>query len=67
LDRVLLETDAPYLPPPGVEDMRRPNHPWTLSIVARAVAPWKGCSPGMLLTAARLNAQKLYGPFPGAN
>lgn len=64
LDRVLLESDAPYLPLPGRMSMSDPNHPWTLTTVAHVAATWKGCSPGMLLHAAKINAQRIYGQFP---
>lgn len=67
LDRVLIETDAPYLPPPEVEAEGRSNHPWTLSSVVEVAASWKKVSCGMMYAASRLNAQRVYGPFPEAN
>jgi TatD DNase family protein len=67
LDRLLLESDSPLLLPPGRESRagfrRHSNHPWTLIDAAEAVGRWKGCGTAMILCVARLNAERIYGPF----
>ena len=67
LNRILLESDAPYLLPPRRRALsgsrQQTNHPWTLGDIAEAVASWKGCSVAMILLATRMNAQRVYGPF----
>lgn len=42
-DRLLVETDAPYLPPPGVD--RRRNEPQWVAVTARWVAERRGEEP----------------------
>ena len=68
LDRLLLESDAPLLVPeqrlPFVETRQRNvHHSWTLRDVAQMTADQKGCAPSMILCAAKVNAQRVYGPF----
>ena len=60
-DRILLETDAPYLAPPGVP--RHRNNPWQLCYVMAYVARQRNVSPAILLGRANANACALYN-FP---
>ena len=64
LDRVLLETDSPYLLPrhPDVKPRnRRRNEPRFLPYVARALARHMRVDPEELAAAARGNTRKLFG------
>ena len=64
LDRVLLETDSPYLLPrhPDVKPHRkRRNEPEFLPYVARALANKMRLDPEELAAAARGNTRKLFG------
>ena len=45
-DRVLVETDAPYLPPPGAP--RRRNEPLWVEVTARWLAEWRKVDPDAL-------------------
>lgn len=59
LDRLLLETDAPYLAPAGVKDRR--NAPVNIPIVAAAVATLKGLEVSDVAGATTANAVGLFG------
>ena len=64
LDRVLLETDSPYLLPrhPDVKPHRkRRNEPEFLPYVARSLAAWMCVDPEELVAAARHNTRTLFG------
>ena len=64
LDRVLLETDSPYLLPrrPDVKPRkRRRNEPEFLPYVARALARHMRVAPDELAQAARRNTRALFG------
>ena len=59
LDRILLETDSPYMAP---EPFRgRIAHPGHVSYVADAVAKLKGVSRAEVLAACRKNTRQIYG------
>ena len=45
-DRVLVETDSPYLPPPGAP--RRRNEPLWVEVTARWLAEWRKVDPEAL-------------------
>jgi TatD DNase family protein len=45
-DRVLVETDSPYLPPPGAP--RRRNEPLWVEVTARWLATWRKVDPDAL-------------------
>ncbi len=45
-DRVLVETDSPYLPPPGAP--RRRNEPLWVEVTARWLAEWRKADPNAL-------------------
>ena len=59
LDRVLLETDAPYLPPAGHEGER--NEPMLVKEVAAKVADLKGLELEALVNQSTANAMSLFG------
>ncbi len=58
LDELLLETDSPYLPPPGVSVA---NHPWAVGKVAERVSQLMRVSKSLVLEVARRNACLFYG------
>ena len=59
LEHVLLETDAPYLLPPG----RREKHssPWMVKLVARYIAKVRGVATREVCAATGRTASRLYG------
>ncbi|XP_013409413.1 uncharacterized protein LOC106173000 [Lingula anatina] len=62
LDRLLLETDAPYFVPHGVRrDEMQYSHPGLAVVVADEVAMWKGVTTHEVLKACRENTRKMYG------
>jgi TatD DNase family protein len=59
LDRLLLETDAPYLTPAGVKDRR--NSPVNIPVIAAALASIKRVSVAEVASATTANARQLFG------
>lgn len=59
-DRVLVETDAPYLAPQGLRGSR--NEPAFVLETLAAVAAARGEDPAQLGRQVAENAQKLFGP-----
>lgn len=59
LDRILLETDSPYLPPEGNRGKR--NEPALVETVARRLAAERGMDPATLTARMRANANELFG------
>jgi len=59
LDRILLETDAPYLTPKGAASSI--NHPGNIPLIAQAIANLKGVTLHEVLSAARENTKKCFG------
>ncbi|MEP6504116.1 MAG: TatD family hydrolase [Betaproteobacteria bacterium] len=60
LDRLHLETDAPYLRPKNAGKTRPYNEPALLPFVARAVAELKGVDEAMLAAHASANSRRLF-------
>ena len=58
LDRLLVETDAPYLAP--VPHRGRRNEPAFVALTARAIAEARGMAPDALAEAARENTLRLF-------
>ncbi|MBI3292047.1 MAG: TatD family hydrolase [Elusimicrobia bacterium] len=58
LERLVLETDAPYLPPQRYRGQR--NEPAYLSLIAEAVATLKGVPVEKILSVTTENARGLY-------
>ena len=56
-ERILLETDCPYLAPPGLAQR---NEPKNTMIIAREVAQIRGGAPESLIAAANQNARELF-------
>lgn len=61
LDRVLLETDAPYLTPRNIKGLDRVNVPQNIKYVAAELAKYMGVSEEELAAAARSNTERLFG------
>ncbi len=61
LDRVLLETDAPYLTPRNVKGLSRTNVPENIVYVARELAKYMGVSEEELIAHANMNTERLFG------
>lgn len=57
-DRLLLETDAPYLPPQGRRGQR--NEPAWLPEIARIIAETRGVTPETLAESTSRNARRLF-------
>ncbi len=60
LDRLHLETDAPYLRPKNAGKTRPYNEPALLPFVARAVAELKGVDIAVLAAQATANSRRLF-------
>lgn len=61
LDRILLETDAPYLTPRNVEGLGRVNVPQNIVYVARETAKYMGVPVEEVTAHARENTRRLFG------
>ena len=59
LDRVLVETDAPYLTP--VPHRGVPNHPAMVPLVGAALAAARGCTAETVEAASWANAEAVFG------
>ncbi len=59
ISRLLLETDSPYLSPPGVPYHK--NQPWNVYAVAQRVARLKNLPVRVVVDTAAQNARKLFG------
>lgn len=59
LDRMLLETDAPYMAPLKFGNM--PCQPWMVPAIAEHVADKRGLTPADVIKASNRNACRLYG------
>ncbi len=61
LDKILIETDAPYLAPKNVRGIGRTNVPQNIVYVARELARYMKVSEEELTEHARENTRKLFG------
>lgn len=61
LDRVLLETDAPYLVPKNIKGLDRVNVPQNIKYVAAYLAKYMHVSEQELISAAKSNTERLFG------
>jgi TatD DNase family protein len=59
LDRIMIETDCPYLAP--VPFRGKPNEPAYVTLVAEKLAEIKGVTPQEIADATAANARKLFG------
>ncbi|MEO9656352.1 TatD family hydrolase [Marinomonas sp.] len=64
LDKLHLETDAPYLLPRNIRPRPKRNHPKYLPYVAEEVAKLKNMSVNELIQQTRKNSQTLFGIKP---
>jgi TatD DNase family protein len=64
LDRLHLETDAPYLFPKNAETRRGHNEPANLPWVAASVADLLGCDVDEIIRACSSNSRRMFG-LPG--
>jgi TatD DNase family protein len=62
LDRIVLETDAPYLVPNGFKHRR--NTPESIPVTAAALADALGESPGEVARRTTANAERLFERLP---
>lgn len=60
LDRILIETDAPYLTPRNVPGLSRTNVPENIVYVARELAGYMKVAEDELLLHARQNTERLF-------
>lgn len=60
-DRILLETDAPYLTPRGIPGLKRTNVPQNIVYVARALAHYMGVSEENVIRHAKINTERIFG------
>lgn len=59
LNRMLLETDGPYLAP--APHRGKPAHPGHIPLIAQKLAEIKGCAVEEVYAAARENTRRIYG------
>ena len=60
LDRVLIETDAPYLTPRNVPGLDRTNVPENIVYVVRDLAKYMGVEEPVLIQRARENTERIF-------
>ena len=60
-DRVLIETDAPYLTPRNVKGLSRTNVPENVQYVCRTLAEYMGIDEEALRLAAKANTERVFG------
>lgn len=61
LDRILVETDAPYLTPRNVPGLNRTNVPQNIKYVVRDLADYMKVSEEVLTEHARENTERIFG------
>ncbi len=61
LDRILIETDAPYLTPRNVQGLERTNVPQNIKYVAKDLAKYMNVSEDVLIQQAKINTEKIFG------
>lgn len=61
LDRILVETDAPYLTPKNVPGLDRTNVPQNIRYVVRDLARYRNVSEEVLLEHAKKNTERIFG------
>ncbi len=60
LDRILIETDAPYLTPKNVQGLSRTNVPQNITYVARELAKYMKVSEEELIENAKKNTERIF-------
>lgn len=61
LDRVMIETDAPYLTPRNVKGLDRTNYPQNIKYVAKTLAKYMKVDVNDLIKAAKENTERIFG------
>ena len=61
LDRILLETDAPYLTPRNIKGLGRVNYPWNITYIAAELAKDMCVDEELLVNSALDNTRRLFG------
>ena len=61
LDRILVETDAPYLTPKNVEGLDRTNVPQNIKYVVKELAKHMKVSEEVLMENAKKNTERVFG------
>jgi TatD DNase family protein len=59
IERLLLETDSPFLSPNKEQDPR--NYPWNIKLSAAKIAEIRGTTANEILEMAKENAVKIFG------
>lgn len=60
LDRILIETDAPYLTPRNVPGLAKTNVPQNIQYVARELAKYMRVTEEELIENARKNTERIF-------
>ena len=60
LDRIMIETDAPYLTPRNVPGLDRTNVPQNIVYVARELAKYMKVSEDTLVENAKKNTERIF-------
>ncbi len=60
LDKILVETDAPYLTPKNVQGLDRTNVPWNIVHVVKTLALYMNVSEDVLIEYTRKNTERLF-------
>ena len=61
LDRILVETDAPYLTPKNVQGLDRTNVPQNIVYVVKELAKYMKVSEDVLIENAKKNTERVFG------
>ena len=61
MDRILVETDAPYLTPRNVPGLDRTNVPWNIKYVVKELAKYMKVPEDKLAESARKNTERIFG------
>ena len=67
LDRILVETDAPYLIPRGIKGLGRVNVPQNIVHVVRTLSEYMGIEEDVVTRAAYRNTENLFRLGTGDN
>lgn len=60
LDRILIETDAPYLTPKNVHGLHRTNLPQNIVYIVKELAKYKKVSEDVIAEHARKNTERIF-------
>lgn len=60
LDRILVETDAPYLTPKNVPGLDRTNVPQNIQYVVRDLAKYMKVAEDILIENAKRNTERIF-------